>query len=135
MVRHETGHTLGAPHEHMRKDLVARIDPQKAYAYFLRTQGWSQEEVDQQVLAPLDEQSLMGTPADQTSIMCYQLPGSITRDGGPIVGGLDINATDYAFMGRIYPKTTSVPAQIHAAPGADDWDPAEDVEDVNATAD
>jgi hypothetical protein len=34
VVRHETGHTLGSPHEHMRKALVARVDPQKAYAWF-----------------------------------------------------------------------------------------------------
>jgi len=39
VVRHETGHTLGCPHEHMRKALVARIDPQKAYDYFWRKPG------------------------------------------------------------------------------------------------
>src|SRR5207248_2959407 len=89
VVRHETGHTLGFPHEHMRRALVARIDPEKAYEYFERTQGWPRSVVDQQVLTPLDETSLMGTPADETSIMCYQLPGSITRDGRPIIGGLD----------------------------------------------
>jgi hypothetical protein len=87
----------------MRGDLVARVDPQKAYDYFFRTQGWDRAMVDAQVLKPLDETSLMGTPADQTSIMCYQLPGSITRDGKPILGGNDINATDFAFMGRLYP--------------------------------
>ncbi len=26
VVRHETGHTLGFPHEHMRKELVEKID-------------------------------------------------------------------------------------------------------------
>src|SRR5436305_2094703 len=78
VVRHETGHTYGFAHEHMRKELVARIDPQKAYDYFLRTQGWNRTVVDQQVLTPLDAASIMGTPPDQTSIMCYQLPGSIT---------------------------------------------------------
>jgi hypothetical protein len=41
VVRHETGHTLGFPHEHMRQALVALIDPAKAYPYFLRTQGWT----------------------------------------------------------------------------------------------
>ena len=87
VIRHEAGHTLGFPHEHMRRELVARIDRQKAYDFFRRTQGWSQPMVDQQVLTPLDERSIFGTPADQTSIMCYQLPGLITRDGRPIVGG------------------------------------------------
>ncbi|RKG90055.1 peptidase M12 [Corallococcus terminator] len=104
VVRHEAGHTLGFPHEHMRRELVARIDPDKAYAYFLATQGWDKETVDQQVLTPLDDQSIFATPADQTSIMCYQLPSSITRDGQPILGGLDINVTDYVFAGLIYPK-------------------------------
>ncbi len=83
---------------------MQRIDPEKAYDYFERTQGWSRQEVDQQVLTSLDESTLMSTPADQTSIMCYQLPGEITTDGEPIIGGLDINETDYDFAGRIYPK-------------------------------
>ena len=38
------------------------------------------------------------------SIMCYQIPGSITKDGKPIVGGLDIDPIDFAFAGSIYPK-------------------------------
>ena len=53
VVRHEAGHTLGFPHEHMREELVALIDPEKAYDFFLRTQGWSREMVDEQVLTPL----------------------------------------------------------------------------------
>ncbi len=104
VVRHETGHTLGFPHEHMRRELVARIDPAKAYPYFLATQGWDKHTVDQQVLTPLDESSIFGTPPDQTSIMCYQLPGSITFDGQPITGGTDVNTTDYFFAALIYPK-------------------------------
>ena len=105
VVRHETGHTLGFPHEHMRRDLVARLDPAKTIAYFGRTQGWSEAEVRAQVLTPLEERSLLSpTPVDATSIMCYQLPGSITRDGQPIVGGTDINATDAAYAAKIYPQ-------------------------------
>lgn len=127
VVRHETGHTLGFPHEHMRRDLVARVDPVKAYAYFWSTQGWDKQTVDQQVLTALDETSLMSTPADQTSIMCYQLPGSITKDGRPILGGVDIGQTDYTFAGRIYPK----PAQEQLPGGPmeceDQWGESEDV--------
>jgi hypothetical protein len=127
VVRHETGHTLGMPHEHMRKDLIARIDPEKAYAYFLETFNWSKTMVDQQVLTPLDEKTLMATPPDQTSIMCYQLPGTITRDGQPIVGGTDINATDFAFAGKIYPKNPVAPAHALVATSANEWDASEDV--------
>jgi len=131
VVRHETGHTLGCPHEHMRKALVARLDPQKAYDYFLRTQGWDKATVDAQVLTPLNERSLMSTPPDQTSIMCYQLPGSITRDGRPILGGNDINATDYAFIGKIYPKAGAALAMVEGEAAMqldDEWDESEDVD-------
>ena len=123
VVRHETGHTLGFPHEHMRKDLVARIDPTKAYTWFWETYGWDKATVDAQVLTPLSEASLMSTPVDQTSIMCYQLPGLITKDGKPILGGTDINQTDYAFAGKIYPKPGH-----RAAVHEEDWAEAEDVE-------
>jgi Astacin (Peptidase family M12A) len=104
VVRHETGHTLGFPHEHLRKGLVAKLDVAKTIAYFERTQGWSEAEVRAQVLKPINEATLRGTADDAKSIMCYQLPGSITLDGKPIIGGLDIDATDYNFAALIYPK-------------------------------
>jgi Astacin (Peptidase family M12A) len=104
VVRHETGHTMGFPHEHMRKELVDKIDVQKALVYFRETQGWSDQEIRQQVLTPINEASLLGTEhADGRSIMCYQLPGSITKDGKPIIGGLDIDETDYTFAAKLYP--------------------------------
>jgi hypothetical protein len=133
VVRHEAGHTLGFPHEHMRRELVARIDPERAYEYFGRTQGWNRQMVDQQVLTPLDDRSIMGTPPNEDSIMCYQLPGSIMRNGQPIRGGTDIIQSDFDFAGRIYPNSTRpVEAESRIPPGRqdemDDWDEDEDVE-------
>lgn len=105
VVRHETGHTLGCPHEHMRRELVDLIDPDKAIEYYGATQGWTPEQVRAQVLTPLEDASIMGTPhADQSSIMCYQIPGQLTKTGKPILGGLDIDQSDYAFMAKVYPK-------------------------------
>ncbi len=105
VVRHEAGHTLGFEHEHMRKALVKKIDRAKAIRFFDRTQGWTPEEVEEQVLTPLKAASIMGTTeTDPLSIMCYQIPGVITKDGKPIVGGKDINPRDFAFAGSIYPK-------------------------------
>ncbi len=106
VVRHETGHTLGFPHEHMRRELVNKIDPTKAIAYFGRTQGWSAADVRAQVLTPIEDSSLLGTlHADPRSIMCYQIPGELTKDGKPILGGKDIDKRDYTFAASIYPKT------------------------------
>jgi len=105
VVRHETGHTLGFPHEHMRRELVELIDRDSAFRYFWDTQGWSREEVEQQVLTPIEDNSLLGTPrADSNSIMCYEIPGEITKSGQPITGGTDIDDLDYEFAASIYPK-------------------------------
>jgi len=105
VVRHEAGHTLGFDHEHMRSEIVNRIDRAKALAYFDRTEGWTEEEVDEQVLTPLPRKSIMGTSdADPLSIMCYQLPASIMKDKKPVKGGNDINPKDAAFAAMLYPK-------------------------------
>jgi hypothetical protein len=110
VVRHEAGHTLGFDHEHMRGALVRKIDRTKALRFFDLTQGWTPEEIDEQVLTPLASASIMGTrESDPTSIMCYQIPGAITKDGKPIIGGRDINPTDFAFAASIYPKRIAPP--------------------------
>lgn len=110
VVRHEAGHTLGFEHEHMRRDLVKKIDRAKAFAFYDRTQGWTRKEVEEQVLTPLEDKSIMGTAeSDPHSIMCYQIPGAITKNGKPIVGGRDINPKDFAFAASIYPKRLRAP--------------------------
>lgn len=106
VVRHEAGHTLGFEHEHMRSDLVKRIDKRKAIAFYDRDQGWDAKETKEQVLTPLADASIMGTTeSDPTSIMCYQIPAEITKDRKAIPGGEDINANDFAFAAKVYPKT------------------------------
>jgi hypothetical protein len=105
VVRHETGHTLGFPHEHMRSDIINRLDAEKVIAEYMASQGWTRQQVIDQILTPLEEASILGTEsADQTSIMCYQIDGSLTLDGETIPGGTDINESDYAFAASVYPK-------------------------------
>lgn len=116
VVRHEAGHCLGSPHEHMRRELVDRIDPEKAIDYFMRTQGWSRQTVIQQVLTPLEESNLLGTEhADQESIMAYQLPASITKDGLPILGGSDFDSADRVWAAKVYPKPAPPPVGRRSA--------------------
>lgn len=115
VVRHEAGHTLGFEHEHMRTDLIERIDRRKAIAYYRLSDGWSQEETLAQVLTPLKTRSLMATTeSDPLSIMCYQIPAEITKDCTAIPGGIDINAKDHAFAAKVYPQDAPgrVPAPL-----------------------
>ena len=113
VVRHEAGHTLGFDHEHLRTGIVNQIIKKKAYAYFAKEMHWPPSEVDLQVLTPLADKSLMGTTEiDPLSIMCYDLPGSIMKTGKPVIGGSDINANDFAFAAKIYPKKKKAEVEV-----------------------
>lgn len=110
VVRHETGHTLGFHHEHLRAGLIARLDQAKTIEYFRVNYGWSAAQTIWNVLTPLEESSITGSTAeDETSIMCYYLPGIITTDGRPIAGGVDITSTDAQFANQLYPLSVAPP--------------------------
>jgi hypothetical protein len=118
VIRHETGHTLGFPHEHLRQEIVDQIDREKAIAYFMATQGWSREKVIAQVLTPLDNSALIATAhADPLSIMCYWLPASIMKNGVAVTGGGDIDSQDSQFAASIYPLSPYLPVYAQGDPG------------------
>lgn len=109
VVTHEFGHTEGFEHEHMRQELIDLLERRSTYRYFWRDQRWTKAEVDAQVLTALNAANILGTPVDQDSVMCYQLPAEITINHQPIRGGTDINKTDLAFCAKIYPKPQTGP--------------------------
>jgi hypothetical protein len=105
VVRHETGHTLSFPHEHMREEIVAEIDVKKAIRYFaFPPNNWPESVTRHNVLTPLSYSALDATTEpDEHSIMCYSLPAEIMKDGKPVPGGLDIGSTDRDFAAHLYP--------------------------------
>lgn len=110
VVVHEFGHTLGFPHEHERQEIIDRLDFEKTVAYFMRTQGWSRQDVINQVLSPEPAANLtVIAGADERSIMCYTLPGSITKNGQAIPGGSVLTETDKRSVGSFYPLDTPPP--------------------------
>lgn len=106
VVLHEFGHALGCPHEHQRREIINELDKAKVESWLMQSQGWSRDEVDQQVFVPLEESSFMSpySPPDETSIMCYQFSGSVTKNGQPVLGGNTFSKMDKDFFSRIYPK-------------------------------
>lgn len=113
VVCHEFGHTLGAPHEHMLPEIISLLDEAKTISYFQRYQGWNAATTRAQVLTPISRASVLGSPgADVMSIMCYQLPGSITKNGKPIPGGSTFTSIDKDWANRLYPKTAVPPPDV-----------------------
>ena len=110
VVRHEAGHTLGFPHEHMRAGIIKRLDRERVITSFMASQGWSRQEVIDQILTPLEESPFLLSPVigtlkpEETSIMCYQIDGDLTLDGRPVEGGTEITDADHAFAALAYPK-------------------------------
>lgn len=97
VVRHETGHTLGFPHEHLRYQLVNWIDPAKAIDYYKRPpNSWTPEQTRANVLTPLLQNDIIASAVvDVHSIMCYPLPREIMRPGAPVFpGGGDLSTID-----------------------------------------
>lgn len=116
-VVHEFGHTLGFVHEHLRPEIVARIDRQKAIAYFQANQGWPPATTIGNVLTPLNPASIRATAqADTDSVMCYQLPGEIMSDGKDVRGGSKIDAQDAALASSIYPLPDAPPPKPDPPP-------------------
>lgn len=112
VVQHEFGHALGCPHEHARPAVVDLLDPRKVINYFSRTQGWDEQTIREQILTPLDERSFQAgssPAADQSSIMAYSFPGSLTRNGRPVPGGNDFSPTDKTYFNKLYPGGTVKP--------------------------
>lgn len=109
VVCHEFGHTLGCPHEHERAEIIAQLNMEAVIAEFQRTQGWSRQEIIDQIFTPLDPASVWATVPDARSIMCYSFPGRLTVSGQPIPGGTVIDDLDGAFMAERYPLPTAPP--------------------------
>lgn len=81
VVVHETLHAIGFNHEHQHPlDKIPWNKP-AVYASYSRSQGWSRQEIDRQVLNPGSANGFVGTDkVDTSSIMMYPIPRQLVTD-------------------------------------------------------
>lgn len=78
---HEFGHALGFIHEHSREEFVKLLGEDNVKGNYRRAQGWDDEKIKADVLAPLKVDLASSSDFDSTSIMMYRL--SKEDDGAP----------------------------------------------------
>lgn len=116
---HEIGHGLGFGHTQLLPEIVQRIDPAKALAFFgAPPNSWPPQVTRANVLTPYRPGEVTLANVQLTSVMMYGLPGSIMRDGVPIPGGSGITPEDGAVAAKIYPgKVPTAPPPKPGGPG------------------
>ena len=101
---HEMGHTLGFIHEQSQPKANILWDEDKVYEFFGRTQGWDKEMTFHNVLERYSERITKFSDYDPLSIMHYEIPGFLLKNGQDIVGGTKLSNSDKAFSEELYGK-------------------------------
>lgn len=104
VVLHEFGHTLGCIHEHQRPDNGIPWDKPKVYSYYAQVDGWTKEEVDEQVFDKYDISLLRANIFDKDSIMMYPVPENLTKGKFSIGWNSNLSAADKKFIAKLYPR-------------------------------
>jgi hypothetical protein len=107
VVLHEFGHALGMIHEHQNPAGEGKIpwDRPKVYAYYAR-QGWSPQDVDENIFDTYEADATNFTAFDPTSIMQYAVPDELTVGTFAIGWNTELSALDKEFMRRQYPSSS-----------------------------
>ncbi|EWG41079.1 hypothetical protein FVEG_03255 [Fusarium verticillioides 7600] len=103
---HEFGHALGCIHENCQPNADIQWNKPVVYESYKRSDGWSPEQVDFQVLKHYDRRrdGVKSTKYDRLSIMAYPIPKEFTLNAFSVPLNTHLSATDIAFISRIYPK-------------------------------
>lgn len=104
VVLHEFGHALGLLHEHESPISGILWNKQKMYEEYAKTQGWSKEEIDEQLFSTYDESFTNGTSYDRNSIMHYPISTWQTLNGYSVPWNTNLSTADKSLIAALYPK-------------------------------
>lgn len=107
VVQHETLHLLGFHHEHQHPRSTIPWNKPAVYRFYGSTQGWSRQEIDQQVLnrETTRMSDFFGSPQDKDSIMMYPIPKELVLDPNYAVGwNSKLSELDKQYLLKAYPQ-------------------------------
>ncbi len=114
IVLHEFGHAIGLEHEFQSPNGMcnAKLDWDKARAFYRQHMGWSGADVDSNLKTiNTHGRSLLVSPYDVKSIMQYALPAEVFSDGTAdpcyTARTYELSPTDKIWVGRMYPKSAA----------------------------
>jgi serralysin len=103
VARHEFGHALGLMHEHQHPNFNIQWNKPAVYAWYTQPpNGWSKQEVDEQVFSVYSG-PFTGTPPDKDSIMMYPVLRGWTFNNFVVGWNHDLSAQDKSFIKENYP--------------------------------
>ena len=108
VILHEFGHALGLMHEHKHPGFSVQWNEQEVIKDLQESQGWTKSDIKFQVLDRLDVSNTNFTAFDRHSIMLYPIPNKWTIGDFESPYNETLSATDKQFIGKLYPKSTSV---------------------------
>ncbi len=106
IAKHEIGHAIGLGHEHSHPDINIQWNRTKTYDYYGNTQGWTKEQVDQNVFNTY-KGDIVNSGYDRYSIMHYPIDPNLTLNGVGTDWNYDITEKDFAVVNEMYPRWAS----------------------------
>ena len=102
-VLHEFGHALGCIHEHQSPAASIPWNKPAVYRYYAATQGWTQDDVDNNLFAVYDNSTISNSGFDRNSIMLYPIDPLMT--GGRFSVGMNnlLSMNDITYIKQWYP--------------------------------
>ncbi|TCD68232.1 hypothetical protein EIP91_011301 [Steccherinum ochraceum] len=110
VILHEFGHALGMLHEHQSpaRGGTLTLNVANVYDYYMDTQGWSAEEVKQQIIDTYNAVDTSNySELDLVSIMMYFMPKEMNEQNIEVPPNNILSTMDKAYMVINYPGQTN----------------------------
>ena len=104
-ILHEFGHALGCIHEHQSPAAKLQWNKPAVYKEYLKSQGWTTQDVDINVFQKYDQQTITNSDYDADSIMHYPFPSEFFISGSEVGINTQLSTGDIEFIQKAYPKS------------------------------